>query len=395
MPRLRLAGTVPPLMSRHVVDPVCGMKVDPANRDRSFEHNGATYQFCSVGCLAKFKNDPDSFVTRSAPSAAPAKDSAPISVAAGASFYTCPMHPEIRQNHPGACPKCGIALEPVAPIQPVSKTEYVCPMHPQIVRSEPGNCPICGMTLEPRVLSAGSDASPELADMSRRFWIGVAFTLPLILIEMSDMIPSRPFQRVMPASLRTWIELVLATPVVMWAGAPLFVRGWQSLVNRSLNMFTLIGMGIGVAYSYSLFAAVFPNLFPASFRAADGIVPVYFEAAAAITALVLLGQVLELRARSNTSSAIKALLGLSPKTARMIGPDSREEDVTLDRVVPGDRLRVRPGEKVPIDGVVVEGNSSVDESMVTGEAIPIEKKPGDRLIGATINGCRYRKPNPG
>jgi Cu+-exporting ATPase len=242
------------------------------------------------------------------------------------------------------------------------------------------------MTLEPRVVSVGEDASPELADMTRRFWIATALALPLIVIEMSDMVPAHPLQRAMPAALRTWIELALATPVVLWAGWPLLVRGWDSIVNRSLNMFTLIGMGVGVAYGYSLFATVFPKVFPDSFRAIDGTVPVYFEAAAAVTALVLLGQVLELRARSNTGSAIKALLGLAPKTARVIGSDGREEDVALDRVVPGDRLRVRPGEKVPVDGVVVEGGSAIDESMVTGEPIPVEKKPGDRVIGATING---------
>ena len=373
-------------MSSKVVDPVCGMQVDPAKSAGSFEYKGTTYHFCGVRCLEKFKNDPDSFLNRETPKPSAAKGSAPTPVAAGAHLYTCPMHPEIRQDHPGSCPKCGMALESLAPIQPVSKTEYVCPMHPQIVRSEPGNCPICGMTLEPRVVSAGDEASPELADMTRRFWISVALTLPLIVIEMSDMIPGQPLARVMPGSVRTLIELALATPVVLWAGAPLFVRGWDSIVNRSLNMFTLIGMGIGVAYGYSLFAAVLPNLFPDSFRMADGTAPVYFEAAAAITALVLLGQVLELRARSNTSSAIKALLGLAPKTARVIRPDGREEDVALDRVVAGDRLRVRPGEKVPVDGVVEEGASSVDESMVTGEPIPVEKKPGDRLIGATING---------
>ena len=362
-------------MSSKVIDPVCGMEVDPALVAGSFEHKGTTYHFCSIRCRDKFKNDPDSFVARATPQPA----------AAAAPLYTCPMHPEIRQDHPGSCPKCGMALEPVAPTQPVSKTEYVCPMHPQIVRSEPGNCPICGMALEPRVVTAGEEASPELADMTRRFWISVALTVPLVLLEMSDMIPGQPVQRVMPASMRTWLELALATPVVLWAGWPLFVRGWQSIVNRSLNMFTLIGMGVGVAYGYSLFAAVFPNLFPDSFRAADGTVPVYFEAAAAITALVLLGQVLELRARSSTSSAIKVLLGLAPKTARVIRPDGREEDVGLDRVVPGDLIRVRPGEKVPVDGVVVKGTSSVDESMVTGEPIPVEKKPGDRVIGATIN----------
>jgi len=373
-------------LSSQVVDPVCGMMVDPAKSAGSFEYKGTTYHFCGVRCLEKFKNDPDGVLARGVPKSAPAKSSAPMTVAAGAPLYTCPMHPEIRQYHPGSCPKCGMALEPVAPIPAASKTEYVCPMHPQIVRSAPGNCPICGMTLEPRVVSAGEEESPELADMTRRFWISTALTIPLILIEMSDMLRGQPLQRVMPASMRTWIELALATPAVLWAGWPLFVRGWDSIVNRSLNMFTLIGMGVGVAYGYSLFAAVFPNLFPDSFRAADGSVPVYFEAAAAITALVLLGQVLELRARSNTSSAIRALLGLAPKTARVIRPDGREEDIALECVVPGDRLRVRPGEKVPVDGIVVEGTSSVDESMVTGEPIPVEKKMGDRLIGATING---------
>ena len=373
-------------MSIKVTDPVCGMQIDPAKSKGSFEHKGTTYHFCGLRCLEKFKNDPDGILARGVPIREPAKTSAPAPIAAGAPLYTCPMHPEIRQDHPGSCPKCGMALEPVAPVLPVSKTEYVCPMHPQIVRAEPGNCPICGMALEPRVAVAGEEASPELLDMTRRFWISVALALPLILIEMSDMIPGQPLARTMSASTRTWLELVLATPVVLWAGAPLFVRGWDSIVNRSLNMFTLIAMGIGVAYGYSLFAAIFPNLFPDSFRAADGVVPVYFEAAAAITALVLLGQVLELRARSNTSSAIRALLGLAPKTARVIRADGREEDVALDRVVPGDRLRVRPGEKVPVDGVVVEGTSSVDESMVTGEPIPVGKNSGDRLIGATING---------
>jgi P-type Cu+ transporter len=242
--------------------------------------------------------------------------------AGGPREYTCPMHPEIRQDHPGACPKCGMALEPVAPRGPVSKTEYVCPMHPQIVRSQPGNCPICGMTLEPRVESASEETSPELADMTRRFWVSVALTLPLILIEMSDMIPGQPLQRVMLASLRTWLELALATPVVLLAGWPLFVRGWQSIVNRSLNMFTLIGMGVGVAYIYSLFAAAFPNLFPDSFRAADGSVPVYFEAAAAITALVLLGQVLKLphaegKSRAHARISLNSLK--CPISERLVG----------------------------------------------------------------------------
>jgi Cu+-exporting ATPase len=358
------------------------MRVDPATSKRFLEYKGTTYYFCGPRCLERFTADPESFLAKKKTEATPAKPGVSAHPADAAS-YTCPMHPEVRQAHPGSCPKCGMALEPVAPIQAVSKTEYVCPMHPQIVRSEPGNCPICGMTLEPRVVSAGDEPSPELADMTRRFWISVALTVPLMLIEMSGMMAAHA---VIPAAARTWIELALATPVVLWAGWPLLVRAWESIVNRSLNMFTLIGMGVGVAFGYSLFAAIFPNLFPDSFRAADGTVPVYFEAAAAITALVLLGQVLELRARSNTSSAIKALLGLAPKTARVITPDGSEEDVGLDRVVPGDRLRVRPGEKVPVDGVLAEGASTVDESMVTGEPIPVEKKPGDRLIGATING---------
>jgi Cu+-exporting ATPase len=373
-------------MNGKVVDPVCGMQVDPAKSKGSFEYEGTIYHFCGLRCLEKFKSDPDGYLARGVPERSPTKSSAPMPVAAAASLYTCPMDPEIRQNHPGACPKCGMALEPLAPIQPASKTEYVCPMHPQIVRAEPGSCPICGMALEPRVVSVADEPSSELVDMTRRFWIAIALAVPLILIEMSDMIPGISIQRAMPASARTWIELALATPAVMWAGWPLFVRGWNSIVNRSLNMFTLIAMGVGVAYGYSLVAAIFPNLFPDSFRGDGGVVPVYFEAAAAIIALVLLGQVLELRARSNTGSAIKALLGLAPKTARVIRPDGREDDVALDRVVPNDRLRVRPGEKVPVDGVVVEGSSSIDESMVTGEPIPVEKKAGDRVIGATING---------
>jgi len=300
--------------------------------------------------------------------------------------YTCPMHPEVRQDHRGHCPKCGMALEAVAPAPIAAKTEYVCPMHPQIVRSEPGHCPICGMTLEPRVVSLDERGSAELADMTRRFWLSVGLALPLVFLAMSEMILGEPVQGAISMSLRSWIELTLATPTVLWAGWPLFVRGWQSIINRSPNMFTLIAMGVGVAYSYSLFAALFPEVFPASFRGPEGYVPVYFEAAVLITALVLLGQVLELRARSRTSGAIKALLGLAPKTARIIRQDEQEEDIPLERVAPGDRLRVRPGEKVPVDGVVLEGNSSVDESMVTGESIPVEKKAGERLIGATVNG---------
>jgi Cu+-exporting ATPase len=279
-----------------------------------------------------------------------------------------------------------MALEPVAPAPMADITEYVCPMHPEIVRSQPGNCPICGMVLEARLGAAEEAENPELADMTRRFWVSVALAVPLLFLAMSEMIPGQPVQRAIPMSIRRWIELALATPAVLWAGWPLFVRGWQSIVKRSLNMFTLIAMGVGVAYGYSLFAALLPQVFPSSFRQSDGSVPVYFEAAAVITSLVLLGQVLEIRARTRTSSAIRALLGLAPKTARMIRANGSEEDIPLHRVMPGDRLRVRPGEKVPVDGVVLEGNSSIDESMVTGEPIPVEKKAGDRLIGATVNG---------
>jgi Cu+-exporting ATPase len=259
-------------------------------------------------------------------------------------------------------------------------------MHPQIVRDKPGNCPICGMALEPRTVSLVEEKNHELKDMRRRFWVSVVLSLPLLLIGMSELIPAVNVTRLIQPSALPWLQLVLASPVVLWGGWPFFVRAWQSLINRSLNMFTLIGLGVGVAYAYSLIAVFLPQIFPPSFRDHAGNVPVYFEAAAVITTLVLLGQVLELKARSQTSAAIKALLGLAPKTARRIGPDGNEQDVPLDQVQVGDLLRVRPGEKVPVDGVVDEGKSSVDESMVTGESIPVEKQPGDRVIGATVNG---------
>jgi Cu+-exporting ATPase len=279
-----------------------------------------------------------------------------------------------------------MALEPVSVPAPAPRTEYVCPMHPEIVRQAPGACPKCGMALEPRVASAQEEKNPELVDMSRRFWVGLAITVPLLAIAMADMLPGRPLERVASERALQWIELVLASPVVLWGGWPFFVRFWRSLVNRSLNMFTLIGLGVAVAYLYSLVATLFPGAFPAAFRDPSGAVAVYFEASAVITVLVLLGQVMELRARSQTSSAIKALLGLAPKTARRIAADGSEGDVPLDQVVAGDRLRVRPGEKVPVDGVVLEGASSVDESLVTGEPMPVEKHPGDKVIGATVNG---------
>ncbi|MGH9783107.1 MAG: copper-transporting P-type ATPase [Terriglobia bacterium] len=299
--------------------------------------------------------------------------------------HTCPMHPEIRQTGPGDCPKCGMALEPVAPVPPQSKTEYTCPMHPEIVRTAPGSCPICGMALEPRTVSAVEEEDPELKSMTRRFWVGVILTLPILFSATGSHL-GISLEQWAPLRTWVWVELALATPVVVWGGWPFFVRGWQSLVNRSLNMFTLIGLGVGVAYGYSVVATVFPGLFPPSFRSAEGVVAVYFEAAAVITTLVLLGQVLELRARHRTGAAIRALLGLAPKTARLIRENGAEVDVPLDRVKPGDRLRVRPGEKIPVDGEVLEGRSSVDESMITGEPIPVEKEPGARVTGATVNG---------
>jgi Cu+-exporting ATPase len=277
-----------------------------------------------------------------------------------------------------------MALEPLRVEAPKEKVQYTCPMHPEIVRDRPGNCPICGMALEPRTVTAVED-NAELTDMKRRFWTSVALTLPLLLIAMGDLVGIH-LDRFVPARTLSWLELALATPVVLWGGWPFFVRGWQSVVNRSLNMFTLIGLGVGVAYIYSLIATLFPDVFPASLRDMGGGVPVYFEAAAVITTLVLLGQVLELKARSRTGAAIRALLGLAPKTARRVSEDGTEEDVPLDEVQPGDRLRVRPGEKVPVDGEVIEGASSVDESMVTGEPIPVEKRAGDRVVGATVNG---------
>jgi Cu+-exporting ATPase len=304
----------------------------------------------------------------------------------GSTAYTCPMHPEVRQGHPGNCPKCGMALEPVTAAPPVTKVEYTCPMHPQIVRDAPGNCPICGMALEPRTVTGGEVPSPELVDMTRRFWIAALLALPVFLVAMSDLLPGRPLH-FLDMRLLNWVQLVLATPVVLWCGWPFFERAGASVIHRSLNMFTLIALGTGAAYLYSLPATVAPGIFPEGFRSASGAVEVYFDTAAVITALVLLGQVLELRARGQTSGAIRRLLGLAPRTARIVRPDGREEDVLLDRIQAGDRLRVRPGEKVPVDSTVLEGRSSVDESMISGEPIPVEKEPGSKVIGATVNGA--------
>jgi Cu+-exporting ATPase len=362
-------------------DPVCGMQVEPERAAARAEHRGGTYYFCSTHCHRKFMAEPARYAGDSgagAPSpAAPAKPAAPL--------YTCPMHPEVRQPGPGPCPKCGMALEPEAPAAAPAAVEYVCPMHPEIVRGEPGNCPICGMALEPRTPVA-EEESPELADMTRRFRVSAALAAPVfVLATVADLAPEFAARALSPRALQ-WVQFALASPPVLWGGWPIFVRGWQSLVNRSLNMFSLIALGVGVAWAYSTVGLLVPEIFPASLRNDAGLVPLYFEAAAVITALVLLGQVLELRARSRTSAAIRMLLGLAPKTARIVREGGREEDVPLAEVQPGDTLRVRPGEKVPVDGVVIRGASAVDESMVTGEPIPVEKHEGDRLIGATVNG---------
>ena len=361
------------------VDPVCGMTVDPDSAAGSYEYAGSTYYFCNKSCLNRFRQSPESFVG----GVAGREKESRVEASAESNVYTCPMHPEVRKEGPGSCPKCGMALEPLKLEAPKEKVEYTCPMHPEVVRDRPGNCPICGMALEPRTVTAAED-NTELIDMKRRFRTSVALTLPLLFIAMGEMFGLH-LSGFVSARALSWIELALASPVVLWGGWPFFVRGWQSIVNRSLNMFTLIALGVGVAYAYSLIATLAPDLFPASFRDMGGRVPVYFEPAAVIVTLVLLGQVLELKARSQTGAAIRALLGLAPKTARRVREDGTEEDVPLDEVRPGDLLRVRPGEKVPVDGEVAEGGSSVDESMVTGEPIPVEKRPGDRVVGATVN----------
>jgi Cu+-exporting ATPase len=318
------------------------MDVTPEDAAGTYQYQGQQFYFCNPSCLEQFQANPGAFL-------APPSDRIPAPAADPGALYTCPMHPEVRQRGPGACPKCGMALEPLT-----------------VTREE--------------------ETNPELRLMARRFWISLALTAPLIALEMSSMLGGQSLGRAIPPRLLAWVELVFATPVVLWGGWPFFQRGWASIVNRSLNMFSLIAMGTGTAYLYSVLATVFPQIFPQSFRLSSGEVPVYFESAATITTLVLLGQVLELRARSRTSSALKALLGLAPKTARRLCADGGEEDVPLDQVHRGDRLRVRPGEKIPVDGSVLEGASSVDESMVTGEPIPVEKRAGDRVTGGTVNG---------
>ena len=324
--------------THEVTDPVCGMTVDPHHTDHRASHAGKTWYFCSARCQQKFKRDPDAYLQC---------DDTPAEPAPPGTIYTCPMHPEIRQEGPG-------------------------------------DCPICGMALEPETVTADSGPSEELKDMTRRFWIGLVLALPVLVLEMGGHVFG--LDHLIAPQVSNWIQLLLATPVVIWAGAPFFVRGWRSIVRRSLNMFTLIAIGTGAALIYSLLATIVPGIFPATFRQADGSVAVYFEAAAVIVVLVLLGQVLELRAREKTSGAIRALLDLAPATARRIDDDGQEEEISLDKVQVGDRLRVRPGDKVPLDGEVLEGRSNIDESMVTGEPLAVRKEAGDGVIGGSING---------
>ena len=322
------------------VDPVCGMKVDPATSAHRHDHRDHAYFFCSSGCRAKFATDPEKYLQKRTAVSSPHAD---------CEIYTCPMHPQIRQVGPG-------------------------------------HCPICGMALEPLTISADVQPNHELADMSRRFWVGVVLTLPVFLLEMGSHIPALDLHSLVPPTLSTWIQFGLSTPVVCWAGWPFFQRGWASLVNRSLNMFSLIALGTGTAYIYSLFATLAPGLFPAGFRTMGGAVPVYFEAAAVITVLVLLGQVLELRARERTGGAIRALLNLAPKTAHRLRDDGQDEEILVEVVRVGDRLRIRPGDGIPVDGEVLEGKSAVNEAMVTGESMPAVKEAGSKLIAGTVNG---------
>ncbi|MFZ0427019.1 MAG: heavy metal translocating P-type ATPase [Acidobacteriota bacterium] len=369
-------------------DPVCGMHVDPEASKLSLEYRNETYHFCSPSCLDAFRKAPENYL-ENRPKAS-AETRAPDERAAekkdeSSQSYTCPMHPEVEESEPGGCPECGMVLEPVELKLPSRKTQYTCPMHPEVIRDDPGSCPKCGMALEPITVSAEEEEEdPELLNMTRRFWVGVVLTAPELLIAMGSHF-GLPLRSLFSEQVSNWIELVLATPVVLWAGWPFFQRGYHSIIHKSLNMFTLISLGTGVAWLYSVVATVVPGVFPEAFREEGGAVAVYFEAAAVIVTLVLLGQVLELRARRSTTGAIKSLLGLAATTARLVREDGSEVDVPLEEVEIGNRLRVRPGEKVPVDGKVVEGRTTVDESMITGEPIPVEKTPGDELVGATIN----------
>lgn len=367
--------------SDKVKDPVCGMNISPDKAAGKYEYKGSTWYFCSNNCLNKFTADPEKYVTTE--KMGNEKDSVKQQ-------YTCPMHPEVISDKPGNCPKCGMTLELILNlenkaknIQLQDKVQYTCPMHPEVISDKSGACPKCGMALEPMTITADEGDNTELKEMSFKFWVSLVLSLPVLFLAMGEHIPALNLHNIISSKVMIWTQFILSTPVVLWGGKVFFQRGWSSIINKSLNMFTLIAIGIGVAYFYSVIAILFPNIFPDSLKM-NGHVSVYFEAAAVITALVLLGQVLELRARSQTSSAIKTLLGLAPKTARII-ENGDEKDIPMEEVKAGDTLRVRPGEKIPVDGIVIEGNTSIDESMITGEPIPVEKNKGDKVTGATIN----------
>ncbi len=367
-------------------DPVCGMSVDPQRAKASTDYRGRKYYFCCPSCADRFKAEPERYLkAETAAVPAPSTGKMPATVAEPGR-YTCPMHPEIRTDRPGSCDACGMALEPLT-VAPHSRVEYVCPMHPEVVSDQPGSCPVCGMALEPRTVALEEEANPEFDEMKKRFLVSLALTVPVLLIAMGEMVYRPGGRHILSSGPAVWLQCLLSTPVVLWGGWPFFERGWKSIINRKLNMFTLIAVGTGTAYLDSVLATIFPNIFPESFRGHGGQPAVYFEAAATITSLVLLGQVLELRARGRTTSAIRALLHLAPNAARLVLENGSDRDVPLNQVKSGDRLRVRPGEKVPVDGTVLDGSSSVDESMVTGEPIPVEKLKGSRVTGGTLNGA--------
>ena len=372
------------------IDPICGMKVNEAS-GLPAERDGHVFFFCSSSCRKKFLTQGSAAKTRGDCCGKSLSDDCHDSLLVSPSQsakYVCPMCSGVRSSKPNACPKCGMALERnPAWVQPkADKTIYTCPMHPEVQQDLPGDCPKCGMALELQTMSAGADEEDnvELRNMTLQFWIGAALTLPVFLLAMAHMVPGLGQQAWVTSDLSRWIQFVLTTPVVCWAGWPFFVRGWRSIVSRHLNMFTLIAIGVGAAFVFSAVAMLLPGLFPDTMQHA-GKVAIYFEAAAMVTVLVLLGQVLELRARSRTGNAIKALLNLAPPTARQVTSDG-DREVPLDQVKVGDRLRVVPGDKVPVDGAVVEGHSSVEESMITGEPLPVEKTVGDNVTGGTING---------
>ena len=364
--------------STAVVDPVCGMTVDPEKASHQHTHDGVSYFFCCSRCRERFAQDPAGFLKRD-----PSDNDKSAGQVAGAGPYICPMCPEVESPGPAACPKCGMALEPSGPLTS-TKLEYSCPMHPEVNQDEPGDCPVCGMALEPTVVSREVPKNPELEAMMKRLWVCALLAVPLVVFAMGHMLPA--VARIVPIEFAAWFQLILAAPVVLWGGWPFFERGWQSIHTGNLNMFTLIALGTGAAFLYSVAATLVPDIFPDTFKAAMGDVPVYFEAAAVIVVLVILGQVLELKARDRTSSALRALLDLAPKTALRQRQGQDDEEVPLELVRVGDRLRIRPGEKIPVDGVILEGRSAIDESMVSGESLPQEKTEGDEIVGGTLNG---------